>query len=90
MIEEFKTKMDGMVAKYSQMSGRTESNLVLLWGSGRGYTRLHRSSWNKYQIHFACNRVSERARIKDAEADCESPSPRFIPLPTTHLFCPYI
>ncbi|KAJ2911312.1 hypothetical protein MD484_g9102, partial [Candolleomyces efflorescens] len=70
LINEFKGKMDAMVAEYSRKTSRTESNLVSLWGSSRGYTRVHRSSWNKYQIHFADNRVRERARIKDAEATC--------------------
>ncbi|KAJ2927445.1 hypothetical protein H1R20_g9647, partial [Candolleomyces eurysporus] len=62
--------MDNLVHEYSKKTGRTESNVVSHWGSGHGYARVHRSTWNKYQIQYKANRKQERARAGNPKANC--------------------
>ncbi|KAJ2936137.1 hypothetical protein H1R20_g957, partial [Candolleomyces eurysporus] len=62
--------MDNLVHEYSEKTGRTESNVVSHWGSGRGYARVHHSTWNKYQIQYKAYRKQERACAGNPKDNC--------------------
>jgi hypothetical protein len=71
-IDEGVRKIDAIIAKMHEKTGRTSENLLNHYLASKGFKRVGRSVWNQYQKYFAAFRVEERVACGNPTAKCKS------------------